>query len=385
MLIGLSRWRQPDMGKSLITLIVAASLAIGVTAIQILPTLEFTSLSGRASPDIPAETVAFSLHPARLAETVWSAAWGSMLPQNSRWFPWAQAERSIWVPNLYAGLVPLLLALASFRIRRGAAIDRWLTSVTLVSLLLAFGKFGDFRWIWDVGAFNALDPLDVERGTRLHGDAAGLYWLAEETIPGFKQFRYPSKLLVFVFWGLAMLAGRGLARWTDDPSDRRTWRLTGFAAVLLLLASLAAPLASMPLREFIQKNATPASGYGPFQLDLAMSHLFISLTAGMVIGGLFLLLLITLRLRPFALAYGPSCVLGIVILDLLIAHRSICLTAPQAELDVVPASIEKIREYHKQIIQANSFESIGRDCTNRSSSSETPPPNESPSRSSGNG
>jgi hypothetical protein len=78
-----------------------------------------------------------------------------------------------------------------------------------------------------------------------------------------------------------------------------------------------------------------------------MSQLLISLISAMTIMGLFLLILIVGRLRPRSFAYAAPCLVGLTMIDLLTAHRAICLTAPQAELDAIPAAIEKIRSYHQ--------------------------------------
>jgi hypothetical protein len=345
---GWIRWRRSLPWKGFALLGLAAALAVGLSAIQVLPTLEFTARSGRASPDVPAETVAFSLHPARLVEAAWSMAWGPMLPTHGRWFPWAAAERSVWVPNFYAGLCPLLLGIASVRLWKGEPLDRWLTWIAVGTLLLSFGKFGDFRWLWDSSLSDVVHPLDAGRGTRLHGESTGLYWLAERTIPGFAQFRYPSKLFVFVAWGWSLLAGRSLDRVLVEGVGRRLYLIAGLAGAVLIPAPLLASFAYAPLRSLIEKTAIPAGSYGPFQLDTALTQLYLALGWGMVGMSIILLLLVTVAYRPARGFRLGEVLLGLTLVDLAIAHHAIALTAPQETFDQPPEAIARIQAYHQE-------------------------------------
>jgi hypothetical protein len=342
------RWRHEPAIHSIAMLLLAGVLGIALASIQVLPTLEFTSLSGRSSPDVPTETVAFSLHPARLVEFILPEFWGAQLPVHARWFPWAEQERSIWVPNLYAGLLPFLLAISAISWFAGPPARRWLTWMMLVWLLLSFGKFGDGNWLINPDAFKPISPLDLERGARMHGDSTGLYWLAEQTIPGFRQFRYPSKLLVFIAWGMAMLAGHGVDTLISPSRDRRLLHVALGLGGFLLLAPVAAALGSPWLRRAIESRGTVAGSFGPFQLDAALNQLFLTL----VISALFAAATIVL----FAIRYKaakPSRVWIIALtlltgLDLVIAHRAIPLTIPQSLLDIPPEAITKIDEYHQR-------------------------------------
>ncbi|MBY0587599.1 YfhO family protein [bacterium] len=344
----LCRQRRDRAIGSLIMLFAAGIFSLCLAAIQVWPTLEFTSLSGRNSPDFPGETVAFSLHPARLMEVFWSNFWGSSRPLNTRWFPWAEAERSVWVPNLYAGIIPLLLALGAMRLTRGEASSRTWTWILLVSLLLSFGKFGDGRWLWDPQRFQAVPLLDLEQGARWHGESTGLYWLAEQTIPGFQQFRYPTKLFVFSAWALAMLAGQGVACLIKTGPTRRLFFVTGIASLIALCTPFLAAIGNQLVRALIERFQTPAGSYGPFLLDEAIQEWFFNLVIGMFVVMFWMLLLVVRWRQPRLAPWVVVCLLMLSAIDLAIAHRDIALTMPQSRFDVEPESLARIAEYHDQ-------------------------------------
>jgi hypothetical protein len=87
-----------------------------------------------------------------------------------------RVEDKPWQPSLYLGLVPLVLALAAWRIRGAPPWQAWLAILTLAGLIGSMGR-----------------PL-------------GLYPVMVRYLPGFDAFRYPAKLLVWTALGVAGLA-----------------------------------------------------------------------------------------------------------------------------------------------------------------------------------
>ncbi len=53
----------------------------------------------------------------------------------------------------------------------------------------------------------------------LTGGIGGLYWLLGILLPGFSEFRFPSKLMVLANCGLSLLAAPGLDRLAAAGSD----------------------------------------------------------------------------------------------------------------------------------------------------------------------
>ena len=116
-------------------LAIAAAMGLALSAVQVLPSMEFTARSdripspigdrllGHIEPGTHAEhTYDFSVGPWRLAEFVWPNLSGRQFPVHRRWLEVIPAEGRIWTPSLYMGLLPLLLALAAMRFRRGGQI-----------------------------------------------------------------------------------------------------------------------------------------------------------------------------------------------------------------------------------------------------------------------
>ena len=233
-------------------LMLAATIAMLLSAVQILPAMRQTRMSRRACferprsiwelPEYwnrPAETprdaaaedrwqatwlglfgspvanthhreaYQFSVAPWRCVELVWPNFTGRTMPTNDRWLSAIGAEDRIWTPSLYMGLVPLLLALSVWSVRRNThSRQQWLSWTVLFALSASFGWYG-LGWLareaWRLAGG---DPQRWVIGQ----PAGGLYWLLNVLLPGYALFRYPAKWFPFATLGLAMLAAIGLDR-----------------------------------------------------------------------------------------------------------------------------------------------------------------------------
>lgn len=135
---------------------------------------------------------------------------GRLFPDDTRWGFLLGWEEFVWIPSQYLGLWPMLLALGAFRLRRTDARTCWLSLIVLISFLAAWGYFGPNWLLTQVGLTGG---AEVERiPIRMRGGVGGVYWLLTVLLPGFAEFRYPSKLLVLTAAGLSLLSARGLDR-----------------------------------------------------------------------------------------------------------------------------------------------------------------------------
>jgi hypothetical protein len=148
--------------------------ALGISAAHWLPGLQMYGLSPRAG--LTYQEIANGFRPAEL--------WGLLRPNPGQWSP------------LYAGLMPLALAVGGLALWRKAETGFW-AGLGLVALLLSLGRYGF------------------------------LYPLFYRIAPGFATFRDQERIALLVSFSLAVLAGYGTAallrrltpalRLTPDP------------------------------------------------------------------------------------------------------------------------------------------------------------------------
>ncbi|MFH1922217.1 MAG: hypothetical protein ABIP48_20325 [Planctomycetota bacterium] len=228
----------------------------------------------------------FSVGPWRLAEYVWPNSTGRQFPVHRRWLAAVPAEGRIWVPSLYMGLFPLLLAIAALRLRRGDAQESWLSWLALLSVVASFGHYG-LGWLaHEIQMAAGRDPS----APRLVGAPfGGLYWLLTVTLPGYVYFRYPAKLLVIATLALSMLAVRGWDRTFREPAPRPARGLLWLGGVSL--AGALAVAALFPMRQRWLGHVAPDVLFGPLDTAGACLDLLFALlqTAVLCAAGWWLL------------------------------------------------------------------------------------------------
>ncbi len=215
-----------------VLLAIAAMVGLTLSAVQVLPSLEFAGLSDRGTAELserflarsPANTHAehayhFSVGPWRLAEYVWPNVSGRQFPTHRRWLEVIPAEARLWTPSLYMGLLPLLLALSILRLRK-----RFLTP--FLFLVAGFGWFGLGWVVMEVQVAVGGEPMEL-----VGAPFGGVYWLMNLVLPGYAYFRYPAKLLVVAALGFSVLAARGFDRAMAGESKGLLRGLLGLAVI----------------------------------------------------------------------------------------------------------------------------------------------------------
>jgi hypothetical protein len=331
----------------------AAALGAGLTAAQLFPVLEYTRLSLRVAEEGPHQIDPFSLEPARVVELLWPNVFGTTRFGNRSWLPLVPPIHSVnvWVPSLYVGGLPLVLALGAWGFRGGPPWRGWLSAVAVVSLAASFGEFGGPLW-WarsmpgGVELFGPRDPPETmpPRNDGTLADGCGtIYWLLATALPGFRQFRYPSKLLTLTCLAVSALAGWGFDQLVTTGRSRRA------AATTTALWLVTAPLFTLILiyRDMIIvtfSRTVPVLGssiYGPFQATGAFTDLQRALGQGGVVFALtFLVIAVAGRWPRFASALA----LALLTADLALANAGLVATVPQAELDRKPRALELIEQ-----------------------------------------
>ncbi len=208
--------------KRVVAFAVAGVGGVLIGAVQLLPTLEFTTFSDRST-----------------GVTVdWVTRWNYWLPNlwtfvvpyfNGDFGNGTYVGRGIfWEDYSYAGLVTLVLAVVALRWPKAPWVRFWWLAAVL-ALLVVLGKH--------TPVFSVMFHL----------------------VPGMKFFRFPTRFLVLVHLALSVLAGLGLTRAEAWAVTRfaapQTGRLVGALAWLVVGASFADWLAPPASVSFVRENA----------------------------------------------------------------------------------------------------------------------------------
>ncbi len=318
---------------------------------QLLPVMEFTSRTMRATPDGPHDIYPFSVEPYRMAEWLWPEVFGSNFQANRTWgilLP-PQHISHTWVPSLYVGGLTLVLALSAVSLRGLGARRVWLSWVAIVSMIAALGEYAGPLWIArcipavaNVVGPHDLDTSAIRKDAKVRDGDGSVYGLMAVAIPGFGGFRYPGKLLTFTCLGVAGLAGIGLDRMLAGRS-----RVPLRIAVFFAGVSVTLLIGSMIGREGIlrwfdaRKSLKGSSAFGPFDAKGAWLEIRNALLHGTICMVLCVDVFVMVRRWP---RLATSLVLLIVTADLAVANSKLVLTVPQTVFEVRPEVLTKIAE-----------------------------------------
>ncbi len=186
--------------RTCIRIVPAALLALGISAVQLLPTYRLAQDSSRSDLGYEYST-SFALSPYSLS--------AAFVPREQVRLP-GQADAAPL--HLYAGIGTLLLAAVGLLL----APERWRLFFAASALVALFLSFGDDSPLFD--------------------------WFYA-AVPGFRKFRVPYRLLGIYTLGMAVLAGLGV-QVLEDAGRRVRLRLRGIVrAAFVVLALLGAWIA----------------------------------------------------------------------------------------------------------------------------------------------
>ncbi len=372
----------------LVYLAIGTLIAGLIAAVQVLPSLEASPYGERSHYDSPrtvyeyayqqatsegsvsyerllkvptlghhAHVYAFSLAPWRAIESIWPNVTGRLFPTHRRWLLAFGVEDTLWLPSLYFGLLPLVLAIGGFSLRRRAPVEvRGLSWLALLATLASFGSYGIGYLLRSmIGA----DELAV--GDEL----GGVYWWFVTLLPGYVQFRYPVKLFVLTSLALSMLAAR---RWrTAWTRNRNVLCLLAAVPVLSLIATISLSVAWYYLQGELVGQAQ-ANYQGPIDWDGAWSDAFDGLTHASLLAIVLAGLIWTARRSPRDRRVLQMAAVAITAIDLAVAQQHLLDFAPAAlwskpiefaerhpdfsarvyrQASLIPPSFEKMRSEHR--------------------------------------
>ena len=192
-----------------------------------------------------------------MLEFLWSGVFGADAPVNTRWTAAFPGAERIWMPSIYFGAIPFVLALSGMRLwnsrsagpRKGRAGRVWLSWIAVWFLLASFGWYGP---VW------LAKELSIPVSNDLHEGSFGVYWLMVTLLPKYVLFRYPAKLVVITALALCVLAGIQTRPTTILKCSRRLMVLapTSLVAAFFML---------MPVMLEQLERCHSTGLYGPFQ------------------------------------------------------------------------------------------------------------------------
>ena len=333
----------------------ACGLGLLLAAVQVVPIMEFATLSLRAAEGGPHDYFPFSVEPYRLIELAWPTAFGtSFMGENGTWLGLIPPQNhDIWIPSLYVGGLTLALALGAAGFRGGPPWRSWMTAVAALALVASVGQYaGPLFWArfvpaWS-GTFGPHDeypPRAIRLDARLRDGDFGPYWLLATALPGFGAFRYPAKLLTLAGLALSALAGIGWDRALAGRVRRAAAVAAGVSA--LSAAALAAALIGRGriLAVFRAHAGAEAGTFGPFHAALAYRELVRALAHGGIALGLSLGVILLARRRPRT---AGALALALMGADLTLANSRFVITLPQSLFDAPPAAIRLIEDFERR-------------------------------------
>jgi len=341
--------RQNVLMPMLAGLVGAAALSGALGAAQLLPVFEFTAQSGRAVGGSPHDIYPFSLEPLRVVEFVWPNVFGTHFEGNRSWLsavPPQLAHAKVWVPSLYLGGLTILLAFGTLGFRNGPVWRGWLTAIVVLSLIASLGEYTSplwwARWIPSLEA--KLGPHDPPHVTALRLDRmlrdgdGSVYWFLSHVLPGFRQFRFPSKLLGFTTIALAALAGIGWDELLQGIRRRKGFVLASLALSLSLIALTGTIIYQQSIVSWMRSTAgaTP-SPFGPFDASGAYAELRWAFAQATAVA--FIALVLIARGSRAPIVAGAVALLAMTT-DLALANSRYIFTVDQALMEKKPRLVE---------------------------------------------
>ena len=271
------------MKRTAIGLTVMMLAGFGLSAIQLLPTLEFTGYSGRAGGVSYAFATLDSLHPRQFLSFLLPSFYGSAVDQ-TYWV--SPKDWHFWETCAYVGLLPLCLVFIPVSHPSNRRKVQWFFFGLLgIALFLALGKY------------NPVYPLIYK-------------------LPGFHSFRIPAQILFLYVFAVAVLSGIALNEIGTLFSKLPKPLIAFLALGIVLILTLIIMHAFFPNRFFFLLFQSVAEepvqegivGTIPQTIDIALKR-------SLLFGFFSVLLLVLHRKQLVSPLFFKVAVLAVVIID----------------------------------------------------------------------
>jgi hypothetical protein len=240
------RSRLYSLGMVLVILVISLGVAICLTSVQLIPTIEYL-LESQRSTEVDFEFgLTYSFWPWRFLSLIAPDMFGN--PVHGDYWGYA----NYWEDAVYIGLLPIILALiAIVNGVKGNMGDSWNHSNNKSDLLVNRPKLIRFM----VGIIILSFLLALGKNTPLFP------WLYRH-IPTFDMFNAPTRFSLWAVFLLALLAGIGVEYWNRPEKKGLYWTRLGTAGAfaVMLGAGLAWILMGDISPSFIRATALTGAG-----------------------------------------------------------------------------------------------------------------------------
>ncbi|MFQ5942364.1 MAG: YfhO family protein [Anaerolineales bacterium] len=274
-----ARANSDSIGRPILGLAAAGVLAFAISAVQLIPTLEYLAVSNRAGDIDPEFALTYSFWPWRLLGLLAPDLFGN--PRTADYWGYG----NFWEDAIYVGMLPLLLAIGALFSRSIGRLKWFLLGVAGIALILSFGS------------------------------NTPIFTFLFENVPTFSLFQAPTRWNLWLVASLSLLAGLGAEHWKVAKGRKLYWLRLGTAgamaiAVVAVLVALA--------ETAVEPTFTRALATAGFWLTACG-------------------ILALLRTGPKRKVWTAAA-LGIVVLDLFLAGSGLNPTLP-AEINSAPTAL----------------------------------------------
>jgi len=229
--------------------IISGLIAFGLSAIQLLPTIEYLFHSARSSEYGFAEAMTYSFWPWRFLTIIVPDLFGNPATGNF----WGYGN--YWEDSLYIGILPIVLALgAMFRLVKKKPSDNEGSRTANYALSIFLLTICGFSFLFALGKNTPVFPY--------------LY----RNIPTFNLFQAPTRFSIWAEFSMVVLAGIGIDRLKPPTGKRLYWNRLAVAGCVAI--SGAAALASYFLKDIKTTFLSSIGIAGIWGLGTALLLLF---------------------------------------------------------------------------------------------------------------
>ena len=291
-----ARSNSAPIRSAVLMLPVAGALGFAIAAVQLIPTLEYASISNRAGDLDPEFALTYSFWPWRALGLVAPDLFGN--PGTADYWGYG----NFWEDAIYVGVLPLLLAIGALATRGIGRIKWFLLGVATIAFLFGLGSNTPiFRFLF-------------------------------QYVPTFSAFQAPTRWNLWLVASFSLLAGFGAEHWKVAAGKKLYWLRLGTAGAIAILVM--------------------ATLINALDTDIEPTFTRAIATAGFWLAASGILAL--LRSDPGRKGWVAAA-LSVVVLDLFFAGRGLNPTLP-AKLSSAPSALSQVFQGDHRLYMSEELE-----------------------------